>query len=294
MPPPSPQIPRPVSQSKGLATQKERQIPFSPGLGLKATVEEYLRPEVGELEKETTEDFAEHELDLTGIDDDEIESFLLTPEEVKFKTQLWMKVNEEYLQEQCEKLKKEKEEREEMIKQGIDPDRKKRVYRKRKSGSSDTAVEAIEKMAVEKKISTKINYDVLKNLTVVQQSPLNDEVIKSPSKEENSAPETFLSPSVSTPLSLKNFPSIGTWGSKKIKIGTKPTLVTRSVPKKQVISEKKLIETTASNPDEADQVRTRVFMTMQTMLHNKSFLPFLVKEQLTIACIVLNANSNLL
>merc|ERR1719206_1002427 len=138
MPPPSPQIPRPVSQLKGQVTQKERQIPFSPGLGLKATVEEYLRPEVGELEKEVTEDSAEHELDLTGIDDDEIESFLLTPAEVKFKTQLWMKVNKEYLQEQREKLKKEKEEREELIKQGIDPDKKKRVYRKRKYGSSDT------------------------------------------------------------------------------------------------------------------------------------------------------------
>ena len=266
MPPPSPQIPRPVSQSKEQATQKERQIPFSPGLGLKATVEEYLRPEVGELEKEITEDSAEHELDLTGIDDDEIESFLLTPAEVKFKTQLWMKVNKEYLQEQREKLKKEKDEREELIKQGIDPDKKKRVYRKRKSGSSDTAVEAIEKMAVEKKISTKINYDVLKNLTVVQQSPPIavvqqsppiEEVIKSPSKEENSAPETCLSPSVSIPPSLKNLPTIGTRVSKKIKMDTKPTLVKRSVPKKQVVAETKLIETTASNPGGVDEVRTR-------------------------------------
>ena len=33
---------------------------------------------------------------------------------------------------------------------------------------------------------------------------------------------------------------------------------------------------------------------MQTMLHNKSFLPFLVKGQLTIACIVFNAYFNLL
>ena len=120
-------------------------------------------------------------------------------------------------------------------------------------------------MAVEKKISTKINYDVLKNLTVVHQSPPNDEVIKSPSKEESSASETFLSPSVSIPLSLKNFPTIGTRGAKKIKMDTKPTLVTRSVPKKQVVSETKIIETSASNLDEADQVRTRVFMTIQTM-----------------------------
>ena len=256
MPPPSPHIPRPMSQSKGLASQKERQIPFSPGLGLKATVEEYLRPEVGEFEKEITEDSAEHELDLTGIDDDEIESFLLTPAEVKFKTQLWMKVNKEYLQEQREKLKKEKDEREELIKQGIDPDKKKRVYRKRKSGCSDTAVEAIEKMAVEKKISTKINYDVLKNLTFVQPSPPTDEVIKSPSKDEHSTPETVLNPSVSLPTSLKNFPTMGKRGLKKVKMDTKPTLVTRSVLKKQAVSETRF-ETTVSNPDEADEVRTR-------------------------------------
>ena len=74
-----------------------------------------------------------------------------------------------------------------------------------------------------------------------------------------------MSPSVSIPLSLKNFPTIGTRGSKKIKMDTKPTLVTRSVPRKQGISETKIIETSASNLDEADQVRTRVFMTIQTM-----------------------------
>merc|ERR1719489_55353 len=107
-----------------------------------------------------------------------------------------MKVNMEYLAEQREKLKKKEEEREEMIKQGVDPDKKKKVYRKRKSGTSDTAVEAIEKMAVEKKISTKINYDVLKNLTVVpQNSNFTEEIVKSPSKEESSWSELLSLPS---------------------------------------------------------------------------------------------------
>merc|ERR1719209_501212 len=194
MPPPSPLAPRHVVQSQEQHSKKDGHNPCIPGLGLKATVEEYLRPEVGESGKETTEDFAAYELDLTGIDDDEIESFLLSPEEVKFKTQLWMKVNEEYLAEQREKLRKEKEEREEMIKQGKDPDKKKKVYRKRKSGTSDTAVEAIEKMVAEKKISTKINYDVLKNLTVATKNSI-DEIVKSPSKEESSPPEKFSIPS---------------------------------------------------------------------------------------------------
>merc|ERR1719233_1560127 len=248
----------PVLQSRGEPSKRERRIPCSPGLGLKATIEEYLRPEVDVLEKAATEDLAEHELDLTGIDDDEIESFLLTPEEVKFKTQLWLKVNQEYLEEQREKLKKEKEEREELIKQGIDPDKKKKVYRKRKSGTSDTAVEAIEKMVAEKKISTKINYDVLKNLTVVTKNSI-DEIVKSPSKEEGSPPEIF-----SIPSSLKDFPSIAMKGSKKMKIDKKPILVTRSVSKKIVISDPefnkraactddKVLGATTANPDEPDE-----------------------------------------
>merc|ERR1719370_30286 len=257
MPPPSPLAPRLAVQSREQDSKKEAQVPCSPGLGLKATVEEYLRPEVGDGGEETTEDMAEYELDLTGIDDDEIESFLLSPEEVKFKTQLWMKVNKEYLAEQREKLKKKEEEREEMIKQGIDPDKKKKVYRKRKSGTSDTAVEAIEKMAVEKKISTKINYDVLKNLTVVPQNS-TEEIVKSPSKEES-----FPSEILSIPSSLKNFPLIAMRGSKKMKIDKKPTLVTRAVPKKLVVCDPELdkpatcadnlLGAMAANPDEADE-----------------------------------------
>merc|ERR1719431_1188489 len=259
MPPPSPVTPRPVEPSQEEPSKRESRIPCSPGLGLKATVEEYLRPEVGELEKATTEDFDEHELDLTGIDEDEIDSFLLTPEEVKFKTQLWHKVNQEYLEEQRLKLKKEKEEREEMIKQGIDPDKKKKVYRKRKAGSSGTAVEAIEKMALEKKISTKINYDVLKNLSFVPHCS-SDEIVKSPSKEESPTSEPFVKPSILS--SLKKYPTVELRGSKKMKMEKKPTLVTRSVSKK-LVSDSKLVEpatcvnnlqeATTSNPDEGGE-----------------------------------------
>merc|ERR1711992_20562 len=110
-----------------------------------------------------TEEKEDEELDLTGIDDDEIDSYLMSPVEIKMKTNLWMKVNEEYLREQEEKIKKELELREEMIKNGIDPDNKKenRAYLQ----SNGTALEAIEKIVQEKKLSSKINYDVLKNLS---------------------------------------------------------------------------------------------------------------------------------
>ena len=34
----------------------------------------------------------DEELDLTGIDDDEIDSYIMSPQEIKLKTKLWLKV----------------------------------------------------------------------------------------------------------------------------------------------------------------------------------------------------------
>merc|ERR1719158_889083 len=95
MPPPSPQALKPANRVN--TPKKVRCTPCSPGLGLMNTVDEYLRSggDCKEVAEELTEDFVGHELDLTGIDEDEIESFLLTPEEVKKKTKLWSKVNKE-------------------------------------------------------------------------------------------------------------------------------------------------------------------------------------------------------
>jgi len=145
-------------------------LPCSPGLGLKDTVEEYLAATIkenGNDKKDVEEE--DEELDLTGIDDDEIDSYLMSPEEIESKTNLWMKLNEDFLKEQAEKIKKEKEMREEMIKNGIDPDKKKKTYKRRNKAylqSNGTALEAIEKIVQEKKLSSKINYDVLKSLSL--------------------------------------------------------------------------------------------------------------------------------
>jgi len=223
MPPPSPHVVRIRSHAQ-----------CSPGLGLKDSVEEYMKPADGEVVVETTaNDCTEDELDLTGIDDEEIESYLMSPKEVKSKTQLWMKVNKEFLKEQEEKIKRDKEEREEMIKQGLDPDKKKKLYRKRTYGASNTAVEAIEKMAVEKKISTKINYDVLKNLSVVPPSP--EEVAQSPTKKEDAAElKSVVDTSTAKSFGGKHLPTSG-YGYmkvKKMRLEKKPTLVSRAIPKK--------------------------------------------------------------
>ena len=146
------------------AARRVSALPCSPGLGLKDTVEEYLAPTHRYTDKESQKNATE-ELDLTGIDEDEIDLYILTEKEVRWKTAMWLKVNKEYLEEQAVKAKREEEEREELIRQGIDPDKKKKIYKKRCNlRQNGTALEAIEKLVQEKKISTKINYDALKNL----------------------------------------------------------------------------------------------------------------------------------
>uniref|UniRef100_A0A8C8IBE8 Transcription factor IIIB 90 kDa subunit n=1 Tax=Oncorhynchus tshawytscha TaxID=74940 RepID=A0A8C8IBE8_ONCTS len=132
-------------------------MPTAASLGLPESISKC----IGE-EKENDEDAENGELDLSGIDDDEIELYLLNDKEVKIKTELWLKQNEDYLKEQ-----KEKEERIAKEKElGIYKDKKPKTSKKRAPIHASTADEAIEKMLEQKKISTKINYDILKELNV--------------------------------------------------------------------------------------------------------------------------------
>uniref|UniRef100_A0A8C9Z043 Transcription factor IIIB 90 kDa subunit n=1 Tax=Sander lucioperca TaxID=283035 RepID=A0A8C9Z043_SANLU len=99
------------------------------------------------------------ELDLMGIDDHEIEKYILNEREVEVKTELWMKQNEEYLKEQ-----KEKEERIQKEKEQGTYKEKPKKKKKKAQVAALTAGEAIERMLEKKKISSKINYDVLRDL----------------------------------------------------------------------------------------------------------------------------------
>ncbi|XP_068573665.1 transcription factor IIIB 90 kDa subunit-like [Cebidichthys violaceus] len=103
------------------------------------------------------------ELDLSGIDDGEIELYLLSADEIQVKTALWMAENSDYLKEQKEKEAKIAKEKE----LGIYKEKKPRgPSRKHPPIRANTADEAIGKMLEQKKISTKINYDVLKDLNI--------------------------------------------------------------------------------------------------------------------------------
>eukprot|EP00066_Takifugu_rubripes_P006583 XP_003971499.1 PREDICTED: transcription factor IIIB 90 kDa subunit-like isoform X1 [Takifugu rubripes] len=100
------------------------------------------------------------ELDLDGIDDQEIEKYILNDKEVEVKTELWMRQNAEYLKEQKEKEERIQKEKE----QGTYKEKSKKPKKKRERMEASTAGEAIEMMLEKKKISSKINYDVLRHL----------------------------------------------------------------------------------------------------------------------------------
>ncbi|XP_066997224.2 transcription factor IIIB 90 kDa subunit [Anabrus simplex] len=121
------------------------------------------------------------DITLDDLDEDEIDSYIMTDSEVKCKDKIWMEINANYLQEQKEKkerLAKEKEE-------GKQEKKKRRAPKKSKeSGIASTPGEAIERMLVEKNISSKINYDVLKTLNM---EAANAQGKEKPQKDEAEA-----------------------------------------------------------------------------------------------------------
>lgn len=124
------------------------------------------------------------ELDLEGLDDEEINGYIMTENEAHHKNEMWMKLNAEYLQDMKikeEKLAKEREEGK--------PEKRKR-RRKKVIGPSNTAGEAIEKMLQEKKISSKINYDILKSLTASTTLSTTNEVTNENSPKVENEPQT--------------------------------------------------------------------------------------------------------
>ncbi|KAL3993713.1 Transcription factor TFIIB repeat family protein [Acanthocheilonema viteae] len=114
------------------------------------------------------------ELDLEGIDDDEIDTYILTKEEVDLKTRFWMKLNGEHLKE-MERRRREKEEEREK-----DNSAKKRRrtngIRKKEPIVAATAQEAMEKVIQEKKLSNKINYDILKEIEDADETVVKPEI----------------------------------------------------------------------------------------------------------------------
>ncbi|XP_053330672.1 transcription factor IIIB 90 kDa subunit [Spea bombifrons] len=132
-------------------------LPTAASLGITDSIKECIMVK----EQEKSGSVEDGELDLNGIDDSEIDRYILDEREAGIKEELWLKENADYLREQ-----KEKEERIAKEKElGIYKEQKPRKPSKRRTPiQASTAGEAIEKMLEQKKISSKINYDVLRDL----------------------------------------------------------------------------------------------------------------------------------
>lgn len=89
------------------------------------------------------------------ISDTEIDSYILTESEVAIKTDYWMKANGEVMK-AIEERRKEREENGEV--------KKKRKSTRKADTTCSTAAMAVEKVIAEKKLSNKINYEMLKDL----------------------------------------------------------------------------------------------------------------------------------
>ncbi|XP_077521530.1 brf RNA polymerase III subunit isoform X2 [Amblyomma americanum] len=147
----------PRQQQNGVASSLR---PTAATLGLKESIEECMRIRNPVVNTSETGD-----LDLEGLDEEELDGYIMTDAEVKLKTKFWMATHADYLKEMEEKAARKALEAEENANK---PEAKKRKRRKRVPIQANTAGEAIEKMLQEKRISNKINYDVLKNLNSVE------------------------------------------------------------------------------------------------------------------------------
>ncbi|CBY12764.1 unnamed protein product [Oikopleura dioica] len=123
------------------------------------------------------EELHDGELDLEGIDDDEISCMILNEAEVSRKTTMWenRKENKEWVKRQEEKR----------LEEASNPPKAKRA-RKRRGKSTlpeySTAGEALQTVIKQKRFSTNINYDVLNTLKEALSTSKEVEQKKSPIK----------------------------------------------------------------------------------------------------------------
>ncbi|XP_074108064.1 transcription factor IIIB 90 kDa subunit-like [Cotesia typhae] len=98
------------------------------------------------------------EIDLEGLDDEELDEYILKDADVVKKTELWTVCNAEYLELQRKKEEQRLKDQEE----GKPPPKKRKAPRKKEPANS--AGEALENLIKEKKLSKKLNYAVIEQL----------------------------------------------------------------------------------------------------------------------------------
>ncbi|XP_033277583.1 transcription factor IIIB 90 kDa subunit isoform X1 [Orcinus orca] len=132
-------------------------LPTAASLGISDSIRECISSQ----SRDPKDASGDGELDLSGIDDLEIDRYILNEAEARVKAELWMRENAEYLREQREKEVRAAKQRELGTYKEHKP---KKSCKRREPIQASTAGEAIEKMLEQKKISSKINYSVLRDL----------------------------------------------------------------------------------------------------------------------------------
>jgi len=127
-----------------------------------------------------TKEEATGELDISCIDDDEIDKMIMSPEEVEIKTRIWMEKNGEHME-----IVKEQEQQKEVERSNRKrktSNRKKQQSLKQYYSNSSSTTEALEKLFNREKLSNKINYDALKRITEQEVTPICSSSSSSTSK----------------------------------------------------------------------------------------------------------------
>ncbi|KAL3098432.1 hypothetical protein niasHS_003785 [Heterodera schachtii] len=120
-------------------------------------------PTVGNQPNDTI--ISNEDLDLTGIDDNEINSYILTDVETTIKEKYWMKQNSKHLEVMEERKRQRQEEQEQRQNKESGPKRRKRAPNVRKREvNAVTHNDAMLHVIQERNLSSKINYDILKQL----------------------------------------------------------------------------------------------------------------------------------
>lgn len=121
--------------------------------------------------------------ELTGLDEEELDAFILDENEVKIKERVWIEFNRDYLEKTLERqLKMEAD-----IKAGITPkaSRRKRKQHRDSSAAPATAAEATKQMMKKRNFSKKLNYNVIESLFDDDAKPQDSRKSRSAEEEDD-------------------------------------------------------------------------------------------------------------
>ncbi|KAJ1796264.1 transcription factor TFIIIB subunit brf1 [Coemansia sp. RSA 2399] len=131
----------------------------------------------------------------SDLDDDEVQNIMLNEEEVRAKSEIWDRENKEYVEEQERKRQAREQE--------VSSRKRRRSTKKRVVVAGATPLESTQNMLATRRLSKKINYDVLGKLLINDEAKPKFEPVYG-SMIPSGAPSRMLS-AVGSPTSMSGF-----------------------------------------------------------------------------------------